>query len=1210
MLVLFAIGGMTCGACSASITDAVSALSGVTSVSVSLLTDEAKIVYDEKVISPEQIKLAIEDCGFDAQVIKSSKKPIKSSMKKTHAPPQYEISGSANSASIAYNTTVHIDGMTCGACSASITEAVEKLPGVELVSVSLVTESGLIKHTSEISKETIRLAIEDCGFDVTIEKSKMVSSTSSPSSSVSNNDVSGAVDETTLAISGMTCAACTASVSEALEQNPAISLVSVSLLTEEARVCHSEAILPDEIKSLIEDCGFGAEVTKTVHKNVISYEDVNEPDEISLQIYGISELTDTTSLQFNIEAYLNSVPGIIDFNLAFKYSPERANIPSSTYVNSSTVRSVVSPQEIPENEENLIDELQITYDPLLIGIRFLVDGLNDIATDIHFIIINSVDQSSVSQLRLLSRVKDIQYWRNNFFQALFLGIPVIVLSNTQKIPFWKHMMIFPGLYVVSLLQFVLAVPVQFKLGAVFNKKFLYFVKNGGKNATMDVLVCISSLVSFIFSAISLVLSVWSGQEMGPPKLLFDTACMLILFISFGKWLENKAKGATSTALSKLLSLTPTNCTIVSDTASYESFLKQQEFETKSDVASSMLDFPTKNVSIDLLQSNDIAVVLPGAKVPADGIVVYGASEIDESIITGESLPVYKLKNEQVIGGSINGSGLIHMKVVRAGKKSRLQQIINLVKESQVNKAPVQRFSDYIAARFVPVVLLLAAITFAFWVVLCYNQDKLPMAFTKDENGKFFVCLKIAISVIVVACPCALGLAAPTAVMVGTGIGASHGVLIKGADILERANSINVILFDKTGTLTTGDMTLVKYKQISTSNLSENDWWTLVGSVESNSEHPVGRAICKSAKGKLSLNFDEDIFDSSISEFKVLMGLGIKANVQLPNAAKYDVHVGNHRMVDEMFPDLLQVIHEHFSSSTDSILNSVNTLSFVIINGQYAGYLEFTDSLKPNAKEVIHYLKTVEGYQVGMVTGDSNSAARRIGLEVGIPESNIFSEVSPVHKDAIIVDIKERLGGDKNVGIAFVGDGINDAPALAQADIGMAISSGTDIAIESADIVLIGGNQGHVDLSGVLNALNISNATFRRIKINFVWAAVYNMIMLPFAMGCFLPFNVMLPPIAAAGAMMLSSVSVVLSSLLLKRWKAPNTSFKHVSWKVDLENDAKSEEFSLKTGTLEDFNAVKRNGKSKYRVGKFLTTFNIGRYSHSSTTYELVPNASH
>lgn len=1132
---MFRVGGMTCGSCSASITEMVSNLLGVKSCQVSLLTEEAKIEYDPGMINTATLKTTIEDCGFDAELISNN--------------------ASAESDLL---TIVRISGMSCGSCSASITEALESITGIILVSISLITEIGSISHSSQVTTDDIIQKITDCGFDAEIEKSSVTSS----------------LITSKFSISGMTCGSCSGSITEALENNAKIKNVSISLVTEEGSVDHSPDLSREKIISIIEDCGFEATYISTPDLNE------NDEDDLLLEIIGISPETDLMAVQYNIEAFINSSLGILKFSLHLKdiITPDVLDLP------------IVG---VDEDHDNSNDELLITYDSSLIGVRDIVDGLNSVDPEIEFIVTNSIDQASASQLKILSKVKDVLYWRLNFMKALIFGVPVILLNHAQNLSIFKHWMIFPGFYVVSLIQLVITVYVQFVLGAIFIKKFKTYLFVKGSNATMDVLVCISTMVLFIFSVLSLGISAWNGQKVKPPKVLFDTSCMLVLFISFGKWLENEAKGSTSTALSKLLSLTPSNCTIINDNEGYNSFLKSQMSTSKRE---NLPDFAIRNISIDLIQTNDIAIVLPGGKIPADGVVVYGESDVDESIITGESLPVYKKEGDEVIGGSINGSELIHIKVLRSGKKSQLQQIISLVKNSQVNKAPVQRYADWLAARFVPSVLMLASVTFLLWTVLCLllHEDRLPSVFNKDENGRFFVCLKIAISVVVVACPCALGLAAPTAVMVGTGVGASLGVLIKGGDIFEKANSVNVILFDKTGTLTTGNMRLVHHEIVS-DLVSSDEWWQIIGSVENNSDHPIGKSINNAAREKLGLTFDEDVFNCSINEFKVLPGKGVKANVELPTGKLVSVYIGTERLLKENFPE----------EKGKFVHNSTNTLAYIVIDGQYAGYLEFTDEVKKNAREVLYYLRHVEKYQIGIVTGDSHNAAAKIGRELGISRDNIFSEVSPINKDKVIVELRERLGGVGNVGIAFVGDGINDAPALVQADIGMAISSGTDIAMDSADIVLLGKHE-QPDLNGVVNALSISNVTFNRVKWNFLWAACYNVFMLPFAMGCFLPFNLMLPPIAAGGAMMLSSVSVVLNSLLLKRYKSPVLDR---SMYADLEYEiATGEDFNLKSGTLQEFNQIKRSKNFKNEVRSALRKVNplSSLSSPKINNYELVP----
>lgn len=1171
---LISVSGMTCGACTAAVTEALTQMKGVEDAAVSLITEEAKVKYDETVVSTLELKESIEDCGFEAQITKN-----------TTAPRLEE----------GLITKVSIQGMTCGSCSASITEALEKLVGVQEVSISLMTSEGSIKHNTNVQGAQIKEIIEDCGFDAQVISSKPLTGGSEKKDII----------VTKLGVSGMTCGSCSASIADSLESTNGVLEVAVSLLTEEAVVKHQDDISADQIKEIIEDCGFGCVISSSELESQPGNEEYEE-EQIAMQIFGINEHTDLTNLQYNIEALLANYPAVTDYQLAFKDNNNTLHGPIETEANSSAIQAMRSREnlEIYEENENFIDELSIVYNSSMLGIRQLIDALNRVSDDINFIVVNSVDQSSASQLRLLSRVKDIQYWKTNLTHCLMFGIPVIIMGYTQNLKFWSNLMIFPGLYVISILQFALTSHVQFRLGVVFNRKFIQFIRNRGKNATMDVLVCISTLVSFLFSVFSIILSVWLGQTNKPPKLLFDTTCMLFTFISFGKWLENKAKGSTSTALSKLLSLTPTNCNIVIDIDKYEEFLKSQKLESDKNSNDAIPDFPTRNIAIDLIEENDITIVLPGAKIPADGRVVFGQTEIDESIMTGESLPVVKCKGDNVIGGSINGPGVIHIRVLKTGKKSQLQQIINLVKDSQVNKAPVQRFADYIAARFVPSIIMLSAITFSFWIIICYvthnGSSSLPKLFQNDQNGKFFVCLKLGISVVVVACPCALGLAAPTAVMVGTGVGATNGVLIKGGDILEKANDINIILFDKTGTLTTGDMNVINSKQILDEKLSSSDWWNLVGSVEANSEHPVGRGIIKAAKQELGLNFEEDSFDTSIGDFKFLAGLGIRATIQLKNCPgkSFTVHIGNDRLLKQEFSEINTSSESNLFASLDE---SVNTVAHVIINDKYGGYLELTDSLAPHTKSVIDYLQFEKNYKIGIITGDQKGAAIRIGKELGIPPCNIFSEVLPIHKDKVIVDLKQKFGGDGNVGIAFIGDGINDAPALAQADIGMAIKSGTDIAIESADIVLMGNAHGQ-HLVGVPLALDISQATFTKIKMNFLWAAIYNIIMLPFAMGCFLPINIMLPPAAAAAAMALSSVSVVINSLLLKNWKAPSILDSASRFKADYENDI-GNGFSLKDSTIEEFNRTKRTAKNKgvFRI------INIFRRNRSyGSQYEMLP----
>lgn len=1125
--------GMTCSACTASVTQALELVPSVHHASVSLLTNEAKATYTAP-LDPQQLVAAIEACGFDATLMATS--------------------GELAVASEMVSTTLLVTGMTCGACSSSITEALESIDGVSSCSVSLLTNEARILHASRVPALALKAAVEDCGFDAEIR-----------SSYASSDDLHMSY----FLVSGMTCGACSASIILKLEGMPDVIKADVSQITNEAIVTHTNSIDVFDIKQAIEECGFDASILPARANSPTA----TSSEDVTLQIYGLTENTDFSVYQYNVEAVLNSLPGVVSFQ--FKFHSQRED----EYFSAA--------QSEDSQIESLLDILQVRLSTDVTGVRALVDTLNSIDALHNYTIFNSIDQSLSSQLKILSKANDIRYWRKTFFTSLAFGIPTIALNATQGLEFWMKLVIIDGLFVVTILQLALASFVLFVLGAPFFKKFKFFLLNKGHGANMDVLVSISCSITYCFSLISISLTVWSGTNK-PPKVLFDTIVMLVCFVSFGKWIENKAKGATSFALSRLLSLTPTTCRIV---------LVDDSFKIhKTELIS---QFPTRELSIDLIQNDDIVVVIPGGKMPVDGVIIYGETEIDESVVTGESLPVHKKPGSRVIGGSINGPSVVYVKVTGAGKNSQLHQIINIVKDSQVNKAPVQRFADYIAARFVYVILGLAALTLTFWIICAkFYADILPTAFHKEVNGKYFVCFKLAISVIVVACPCALGLAAPTAVMVGTGVGASHGALIKGGDILEKANDINVILFDKTGTLTSGEMEVTNVRRIDSNlSLSQKTWWNLVGSLEHKSEHPTAKAIVKFAKLKLEMFFEEDAFESTVSNLKVSPGMGLSADINYKDGT-YNVAVGNLKLVVKYYPKARELLMKVMEND---LKDSISTVCHVVIDGQYCGYMDLTDSVKPCAREVVQYLQHEGNYQVGIITGDSMRVAQQVADQLGIPEGNLFADVLPIEKDRIVEEIRERFGGPNNVSIAFVGDGINDAPALVKADLGMAISSGTDIAVDSAEIVLLGSEGSSNDLYSIITALEVSKATFSKIKWNFFCACIYNLFMLPFAMGCFLRFNLMLSPVAAAGAMACSSISVVLNSLMLKYWKPS---------KIDKEFSVDEDRigtFSLRLSTIDDFNYVTRTNKGKrwFRSKKKLGSLQSKLIPKENHEYELL-----
>ncbi|RKP29362.1 hypothetical protein METBISCDRAFT_18815, partial [Metschnikowia bicuspidata] len=665
-VVTLAVLGMTCSACTASVTEALERIPQVQQASVSLLTNESKVTYSAP-LDPQRLVEAIEDCGFNATLF---------------------INHTDDSTLL--TTTLNVTGMTCSACSSSISEALQSHGGVQKCTVSLLTKEAKVVHTSAVLPQKLVSVVEDCGFDTSVAQT------------TAQNTVTSVV-----LVQGMTCGASSAAITLSLEKKPHVSKVDVSQTTNEAVVTHTTAITPDQIKQEIEECGFNAALVPlrpAPGQNNLS-------DTVLLRIYGLSDTTNFPVYQYNVQAVLNSLSGVLSFEFRLHSQKDEEDL--------------YSPDS---NIESLIDILEVRIASEVTGVRVLVDALSAIDSQYQYAIFNSIDQSLSQQLKILSRANDILYWRRIFSSTLAFGVPTIALNATQNLAFWHRYMLIDGLFVVTILQLALASVVLFVFGMSFFKRFKFFLVNKGRSANMDILVCISSSITYCFSLISIALSVWSGETTGPPRVLFDTIVMLVAFVSFGKWIENKAKGATSFALSRLLSLTPSTCLIV----------LCDEYDSKH--PENLSKFPTRDIPIDLIQKDDIVVVIPGSKMPIDGVVLFGETEIDESVITGESLPVHKAPGSHVIGGSINGPCVVYVQVTGAGKNSQLHQIINTVRDLQVNKASVQRFADFIAARFVFVILGLSLLTLIFWVVCAkFFSDLLPAVFHKDANGPYFVC---------------------------------------------------------------------------------------------------------------------------------------------------------------------------------------------------------------------------------------------------------------------------------------------------------------------------------------------------------------------------------------------------------------------------------------------------------------------------------------
>lgn len=613
----------------------------------------------------------------------------------------------------------------------------------------------------------------------------------------------------------------------------------------------------------------------------------------------------------------------------------------------------------------------------------------------------------------------------------------------------------------ALIQLILTLPVML----IGNKFYRVGIKNLFRlSPNMDSLISIGTLAAVLYGLFA-IYKIRQGEHEYAMHLYFESAAVILTLITLGKYLEAVSKGKTSQAIKTLMNLAPKTAIVIRDGAE-------------------------KTIPVEEVIVGDIVLVKPGEKLPVDGEVIEGSTSVDESMLTGESIPINKTIGDEVIGASINKTGFIKYKATKVGKDTALAQIVKLVEEAQGKKAPIAKLADVISSYFVPVVISLAIIAAVLWLLA-------------GEDTIF--ALTIFIAVLVIACPCALGLATPTAIMVGTGKGAENGVLIKGGEALETTYKLDTIVFDKTGTITEGKP---KVTDLITNNLSSEDILILAASAEKASEHPLGEAIVKAAE-------DKGFVLKSIREFDAIPGHGIKVIID-----EKEVLLGNKKLMIDKKIDLLD-----FEEKSNTLADKGKTPMYISVNGVLEGIIAVADTVKPSSKKAIESLHDM-GIKVAMITGDNKKTANAIAKEVGI--DMVLSEVLPADKAKEVKNLQ-----DKGYKVGMVGDGINDAPALVSADIGIAIGSGTDVAIESADIVLM-----RSDLMDVSTAIKLSRATIRNIKQNLFWAFGYNVLGIPVAMGILHIFGgPLLNPMIAAAAMSFSSVSVLLNALRLRNFKA-------------------------------------------------------------------------
>ncbi|XP_039622335.1 copper-transporting ATPase 1 isoform X2 [Polypterus senegalus] len=1141
--VVLQIEGMHCNSCVVNIQKNISELCGVNSVRVSLEDKAATIRYTPKLLSINSLKKAIED--LPPGEFKVVSEHINSSVSE----PQFINSSSQPLTSTA---VVCIEGMTCNSCVQSIEEKLSRRKGVRSAKVSLIHQKGVFEFDPMVTTpEEIRDAVEDMGFEAFLPDNRPSDSANKLQSKVPVNQNSvvsslpGACQESEvpgpsvplicqssskeqqtettkkcfIQVTGMTCASCVANIERNLKREHGIYSVLVALMAGKAEVRYNSAIIePLGIAELIKELGFGASVIE-------NYEDSS--GHLELVIRGMT----CASCVHKIESNLTKAKGVLYVSVALA-----------------------------------TNKAHIKYDPEVNGPRDIMRLIENMGFEAS---LAKKDRSASH----LDHRKEIRQWRRSFFVSLIFCIPVMGLMiymmimdhqfsthhhhnvtgaelNEFHSSMFLEKQLLPGLSIMNLISFLFCVPVQFVGGWYFYIQAYKAVKH--KSANMDVLIVLATTIAFAYSFVILLVAMIERNRVNP-LTFFDTPPMLFVFVSLGRWLEHLAKSKTSEALAKLMSLQATEATVVT-------------------LGPNMAVLNEEHLDVELVHRGDYVRVVPGGKFPVDGKVVDGHSMADESLITGEAMPVTKKPGSLVIAGSINQHGALIIEATHVGSDTTLSQIVKLVEEAQTSKAPIQQFADKISGYFVPFIVVVSVITLLAWIAVGFANFKIvekyfPEYVTNISRAEVVIrfAFQASITVLCIACPCSLGLATPTAVMVGTGVGAQNGILIKGGEPLEMAHKVKTIVFDKTGTVTHGIPVVIQIKILIESNhMPRTKWLAIVGTAESNSEHPLGTAVTKYCKQELGVEIL-----GTCSDFQTVPGCGISCRVrntevlfcttddnieekdsmnallvelesgnnerqkvsvrnfesstkQLPESRTYHVLIGNREW---MRRNALQVNREIDSSMIEHESKG-RTAILVAIDGVLCGLIAIADTVKPEAELAVLALKSM-GLEVVLMTGDNCKTARAIASQVGI--TKVFAEVLPSHKVAKVEQL--QMEGRR---VAMVGDGINDSPALAMADVGIAIGTGTDVAIEAADVVLI-----RNDLLDVVASIDLSKKTVKRIKINFVFALIYNLVGIPIAAGVFLPIGLMLQPWMGSAAMAASSVSVVLSSLLLKLYKKPS-----------------------------------------------------------------------
>ena len=954
--------------------------------------------------------------------------------------------------------TIGVYGMTCGHCQKSVADAISSLEGVESVNVNLEAESATVIFDPEkVSLDDIKGAILKAGYST--EKEGEAETEAQDETSKSSGETAEAPE-----VAG----------------KEAESKVSGTVEIEEAA---GVSCTLDETCKLAEKEVTRLSGQKAGHK------------EITL---GVSGMT-CSACALNIEKVLKKKEGVD--SVAVNLELGRAKV--------SFEPSLISPQEIGEAIESIgykvekdkvilnlqgmscascaaniekilnktdgvisvsvnfpLEKAVVEFNSSLISVREIIAAVQGIGYGAS-VPVETVEYEDREQM---SRDSEIRKQRNNLIVALLLGIPISLGNMSMMFPFLSFV---PSIFSNHIVLFIMSTLVLLFPGRQFFVGTFKGFKHGVTD--MNLLIAAGTGSAYMISVAATFLDLGPGYDV----LYYDTVAFLIIFIVFGRYLEARARGKTSEAIRKLMGL-------------------------RAKTSRILVDGVEKEVPVEEVVVGDIVVVRPGEKIPVDGVVVEGSSAIDESMITGESIPVEKGAGDTVIGATLNKTGSFRFRATKVGADTALAQIIRFVEAAQTNKAPIQRVADVFAGNFIVAVHIVALLAFLFWFFIGYWRYGVGESVALGGISPFLFSLLIAITVLVISCPCAVGLATPAAIMVGTGKGAENGILIKGGEALERAHKLDTIVFDKTGTLTEGTPKLTDVFAVS--GREESEVLLIAATAEKGSEHPLGEAIVRGAdERKISL--------AEAKNFRSIPGKGIEAYIE-----EKKILLGTRKLMEEN-----RISFEGLEVKMREFEEHGKTAMLVAHGDEIIGLVAVADTLKENSKEAIEALIKM-GIEVVMITGDNAITAGAIAAEVGI--SRVLAEVLPEDKAN---EIKKLQKEGKLVGM--VGDGINDAPALIQSDVGIAMGAGTDVAMESAKIVLIKN-----DLRDVVAALKLSRLTINKIKQNLAWAFGYNMIGIPIAAGVLYPIflRIMITPELAAAFMALSSVSVTTNSLLMKR----------------------------------------------------------------------------